>query len=89
MKFRPCIDVHCGLVKQIVGSTLNSTGESAAEENFVSSLPPRHFADMYRNDKLAGGHVIMLGGSGEEECMEALRAYPGGMQIGGRYLKRT
>lgn len=83
MKFRPCIDVHRGLVKQIVGSTLSATGDLAAEENFVSGNPPSFFADMYKRDGLRGGHVIMLGGGGEAECMAALRAYPGGLQIGG------
>jgi phosphoribosylformimino-5-aminoimidazole carboxamide ribotide isomerase len=83
MKFRPCIDVHCGLVKQIVGASLSATGEHAGEENFVSAMPPAHFAALYKRDKLFGGHVIMLGGGGQEQCLEALRAFPGGLQIGG------
>ena len=83
MKFRPCIDVHRGLVKQIVGSSLSGDGEQASSENFVSDFPPKHFAELYRRDGLTGGHLIMLGGGGENECLEALRAYPGGLQIGG------
>lgn len=80
-KFRPCIDLHEGKVKQIVGSTLSDTG--AARENFVSERPASWFAELYRRDSLTGGHVIMLGKGNEDSAREALAAYPGGMQIGG------
>jgi phosphoribosylformimino-5-aminoimidazole carboxamide ribotide isomerase len=82
VKFRPCIDLHQGKVKQIVGETLQPDG-SRIVENFVSEHTPGYYASMYREDGLQGGHVIMLGGGNEEAAAEALRAYPGGLQIGG------
>ena len=84
MKFRPCIDIHQGEVKQIVGSTL-SEGDSAGApiENFVSSKSAAEFAGMYREDRLTGGHVIMLGEGCEISAKAALQAYPNGLQIGG------
>jgi phosphoribosylformimino-5-aminoimidazole carboxamide ribotide isomerase len=82
MKFRPCIDLHSGKVKQIVGGTLRDDGNEAAE-NFVSELTAAHYAEMYRADGLTGGHVIMLGPGNRDAAMDALRAYPGGLQVGG------
>ncbi|QHW34255.1 phosphoribosylformimino-5-aminoimidazole carboxamide ribotide isomerase [Paenibacillus rhizovicinus] len=82
MKFRPCIDLHNGKVKQIVGETLGGS-DSQVVENFVSSHDSAYYADMFKRDKLTGGHVIMLGGGNEEAALAALRAYPGGLQIGG------
>ncbi|WP_028562543.1 phosphoribosylformimino-5-aminoimidazole carboxamide ribotide isomerase [Paenibacillus pinihumi] len=82
MKFRPCIDLHQGKVKQIVGETLNSDHHQVVE-NFVSDLSPAHYAAMFKADGLTGGHVIMLGGGNEEAAASALREYPGGLQIGG------
>jgi phosphoribosylformimino-5-aminoimidazole carboxamide ribotide isomerase len=80
--FRPCIDLHEGKVKQIVGGTL--TGAPAdLRTNFVSERPARWFAALYRRDNLAGGHIIMLGPGNEAAARDALRAYPGGMQVGG------
>jgi len=81
LNFRPCIDLHQGKVKQIVGETLN--GQRPVIENFVSDLSSAHYADMFRQDGLRGGHVIMLGGGNEEAAIQALQAYPGGLQIGG------
>ena len=78
--FRPCIDLHEGKVKQIVGGTL---GDSGLRTNFVSDRSASWFAELYRKDKLPGGHVIMLGPGNESEARAALAAYPGGMQIGG------
>ena len=78
--FRPCIDLHEGRVKQIVGGSLD-TGE--LRTNFVSEKPSAWFAELYRQDNLRGGHVIMLGAGNESAALEALRAYPGGLQIGG------
>ena len=78
--FRPCIDLHEGRVKQIVGGSLD-TGE--LRTNFVSEKPSAWFAELYRRDNLRGGHVIMLGAGNESAALEALRAYPGGLQIGG------
>lgn len=83
MKFRPCIDIHQGSVKQIVGSTLSEDDKGTPEENFVSSKSAGEFSAMYKRDELRGGHVIMLGGGCEDAAMEALQAYPGGLQIGG------
>lgn len=80
--FRPCIDLHNGKVKQIVGGTLGDSPEDP-RTNFVSEHPAAWFADMYRRDGLAGGHVIMLGPGNESEANAALRAFPGGLQVGG------
>ena len=54
MKFRPCIDIHNGKVKQIVGSSLQDEG-NAAKENFVSEYDGAAFARMrvYRVDILS------------------------------------
>ncbi|CAN7552109.1 phosphoribosylformimino-5-aminoimidazole carboxamide ribotide isomerase [Paenibacillus sp. LjRoot153] len=82
MKFRPCIDLHNGKVKQIVGETLGGEGQ-AVVENFVSSYDSTYYADMFKRDHLTGGHVIMLGDGNKEEAIKALAAYPGGLQIGG------
>ena len=80
-KFRPCIDLHDGQVKQIVGGTLRD--DASPVENFVSSRPPSWFASKYAADDLTGGHVIKLGPGNDDAAMEALAAFPGGMQIGG------
>ena len=80
--FRPCIDLHEGKVKQIVGGSLGG-GPAALRTNFVSERPARWFAELYRRDDLRGGHVIMLGPGNEAAAREALAAFPGGMQIGG------
>ena len=83
MIFRPCIDLHQGVVKQIVGATLRDDDPAALETNFRADRPPRWFAERYRADHLTGGHVIMLGPGNEKAAREALGAWPGGMQIGG------
>lgn len=80
MKFRPCIDIHEGKVKQIVGSSLTDAG---AVENFVSTYDADYYASIYREDSFPGGHVIMLGPGNREQAIKALKAYPGGMQVGG------
>lgn len=79
MKFRPCIDLHDGKVKQIVGETLNHN----LVENFVSSHTSSYYAELFKKDQLTGGHVIMLGPNNEAAAKEALQAYKGGLQIGG------
>ena len=81
-QFRPCIDLHNGQVKQIVGSTLQDTGAGPAT-NFVSSHTPGYYAELYRKMQLPGGHVIQLGKGNEAAAKEALAAWPGGMQLGG------
>jgi phosphoribosylformimino-5-aminoimidazole carboxamide ribotide isomerase len=84
--FRPCIDLHEGKVKQIVGGTLGesgSLGDSGLRTNFVSDRSAAWFAELYQQDDLRGGHVIMLGPDNEAEARAALAAFPGGMQVGG------
>jgi phosphoribosylformimino-5-aminoimidazole carboxamide ribotide isomerase len=78
--FRPCIDLHEGRVKQIVGGSLDT---HQLRTNFVSEKPSSWFAELYKADQLHGGHVIMLGSGNESAALEALRAYPGGLQLGG------
>lgn len=83
MKFRPCIDLHGGVVKQIVGSTLKDDDPEAVQTNFVAEKSPAWFAELYRSDNLTGGHIIMLGPGNKLAAEEALAAWPGGMQVGG------
>ncbi len=89
MKFRPCIDIHNGKVKQIVGGSLCDEGDKA-KTNFASDLDAAYYARMYQKDGLKGGHIILLNPSTSEyyeetkkQALSALKAYPGGMQIGG------
>jgi len=83
MKFRPCIDLHSGKVKQIVGSTLTDTHPESLKTNFTASQSPAWFAELYRKDGLRGGHIIMLGPGNENAAVEALESWPKGLQIGG------
>jgi phosphoribosylformimino-5-aminoimidazole carboxamide ribotide isomerase len=78
--FRPCIDLHEGKVKQIVGGTL---GDAGPRTNFVSDRSAAWFAELYKRDGLAGGHVIQLGPGNEPEARAALAAFPGGLHLGG------
>jgi phosphoribosylformimino-5-aminoimidazole carboxamide ribotide isomerase len=89
MEFRPCIDIHNGKVKQIVGSSLKDAG-STASENFVSGQDAAFYARLYQSQGLRGGHVILLNPPGSEyyeatkrQALAALAAYPGGLQVGG------
>ena len=89
MKFRPCIDIHNGKVKQLVGGSLKDEGNQA-QENFVSGKSAAEFAKLYQKDGLIGGHIILLNAVDSEyfemtkqQAVRALMAYPGGMQIGG------
>lgn len=82
LEFRPCIDLHDGKVKQIVGSTLGHAN-SEVVENFISDHDSSYFAHMFQQDGLTGGHVIMLGNGNEEAAISALKAYPNALQIGG------
>ena len=81
MRFRPCIDLHRGVVKQIVGSSLRDDAEPTT--NFEADKPAAYFADLYRRDGLYGGHVIMLGPDNEAAAAQALAAFPNGLQVGG------
>ena len=78
--FRPCIDLHQGQVKQIVGGTLT---ESGASTNFISNQSATYYADLYRQHQLSGGHIIALGPNNQQQVLAALAAYPKGMQFGG------
>lgn len=87
MRFRPCIDIHDGKIKQIVGSTLHDSG---AEENFTSENKAEYFASLYKSHSLYGGHIILLNKSGtseyeadKKEAREALCRFKNGLQIGG------
>lgn len=89
MEFRPCIDIHNGQVKQIVGSSLMDCGDRA-EENFVASKEAAYYAELYRKKGIKGGHIILLNPVSSPyyevtraQAMQALAAYPGGLQIGG------
>jgi phosphoribosylformimino-5-aminoimidazole carboxamide ribotide isomerase len=82
-EFRPCIDLHDGKVKQIVGSTLDVPGENSLQTNFVSAHAPEYYAALYRQDNLSGGHVIQLGSGNQQAALAALGAWPGGLQLGG------
>lgn len=89
MEFRPCIDIHNGRVKQIIGGSLRDQG-SFAKENFVAGQDAAFFAELYKKDGVRGGHVILLNppgsefyGQTKEQAKKALSAYPGGLQAGG------
>lgn len=89
MEFRPCIDIHNGSVKQIVGGSLKDQGDQALE-NFVSEQDATFYARFYRNAGIRGGHIILLNGvdsqyyeATRQQALRALRAFPGGLQVGG------
>ncbi|KAJ2704660.1 Enzyme that catalyzes the fourth step in the histidine pathway [Coemansia sp. IMI 203386] len=82
-RFRPCIDLHNGQVKQIVGGTLHDTDAGQLKTNFVSEHPPAYYAQLYKKHNLVGGHVIMLGPGNSEAAKQALSEWPGGLQVGG------
>lgn len=89
MEFRPCIDIHNGKVKQIVGGSLKDEG-NMADENFVSGQDAVFYANLYKKEGFRGGHIILLNARDSEyyeatkkQAMGALQAYPGGLQIGG------
>lgn len=89
MRFRPCIDIHNGSVKQIVGGSLKDEADSALD-NFVSNLGGDFYADLYKRKGLKGGHIIILNPEGSQyyeadvaQAKLALEAYSGGLQIGG------
>ena len=89
MKFRPCIDIHNGKVKQIVGGSLRDEGD-AAKENFVAEQNAGFYAAFYQKDGLKGGHIILLNPPSssyyeetKKQALLALQTYPGGLQLGG------
>lgn len=89
MEFRPCIDIHNGKVKQIVGSSLRDEGNQAID-NFVSEQDAPFYASMYKASGIRGGHIILLNAADstyyeatKQQALMALKAYPGGLQVGG------
>lgn len=84
MEFRPCIDIHQGKVKQIIGSTLNNENQKL-KVNFVAAKDAAYFAKLYKRDDLFGGHIIMLDNSEQtkKETFKALESFPDGLQVGG------
>ena len=89
MEFRPCIDIHNGKVKQIVGGSLKDQGDQA-RENFVSEQDAAFYAKLYQTNHLQGGHIILLNAADspyyeatKQQALAALQAYPGGLQVGG------
>lgn len=95
MRFRPCIDIHNGKVKQIVGGSLTDQGDQA-KENFIAIQDADYFAKLYQKDGLTGGHVIMLNAKTspyyEEtkmQAIKAMRAYPEGLQVGGGITEKN
>jgi phosphoribosylformimino-5-aminoimidazole carboxamide ribotide isomerase len=93
--FRPCIDLHQGVVKQIVGASLRDDDEakeralasssttSSLKTNFTSTLSPAHYANLYKSNSLTGGHVIKLGPGNEDAAGEAVTAWKDGLHVGG------
>lgn len=89
MEFRPCIDIHNGKVKQIVGGSLKDQGDFA-KENFVSEVDASFYANLYRQKECKGGHVILLNAKDspmyeatKQQAILALQSFPGGLQVGG------
>jgi phosphoribosylformimino-5-aminoimidazole carboxamide ribotide isomerase len=89
MEFRPCIDIHNGQVKQIVGGSLTDINDNA-KENFVATQDAAFFAKLYKEAGIKGGHIILLNPASseyyeatKEQAIQALREYPGGLQVGG------
>ncbi len=95
MEFRPCIDIHNGKIKQIVGSSLRDEGNQA-KENFVSGQDGAFYAEFYKKDNLKGGHIILLNSKDseyyektKEQALLALKTWPGGFQVGGGITAET
>ena len=89
MEFRPCIDIHNGKVKQIVGGSLHDEGNEA-RENYVAEQDAAFFARLYKQEEIRGGHIILLNPPDSQyyeatkaQALGALHAYPGGLQLGG------
>ncbi|KAJ1652234.1 Enzyme that catalyzes the fourth step in the histidine pathway [Dispira simplex] len=81
--FRPCIDLHQGQVKQIVGGSLQDLAPQALQTNFVSSQPASYYAKLYQTHQLTGAHLIKLGPGNDDAAQAALQAWPNGLQVGG------
>lgn len=81
--FKPCIDLHSGQVKQIVGASLSDKLPTNLKTNFVSEKPPSYYANLYKEHNIQGAHVIKLGPNNDDAAKEALGTWPGNLQIGG------
>ena len=81
-KFRPCIDLHQGVVKQIIGNSFTNS-RADLKTNFISDKSAESYARLYSKDGLMGGHLIMLGSGNKDVAVEAVKAFPGGLQVGG------
>jgi phosphoribosylformimino-5-aminoimidazole carboxamide ribotide isomerase len=88
-RFRPCIDLHAGSVKQIVGGTLSTTTPDVLKTNWTSEHPSAYYASLYKQHALAGAHVIMLGPGNDNAAKEALEAWKDGMQVGGGITEKN
>lgn len=88
-RFRPCIDLHAGSVKQIVGGTLSTTAPDVLKTNWTSEHPSAYYAALYKQNGLSGAHVIMLGPGNDDAAKEALGAWKAGMQVGGGITGRN
>ena len=89
MELRPCIDIHNGKVKQLVGGSIQDQGDSA-QENYISSQDAAWYARLFQEKGLKNGHVILLNSKDSayyeqtrQQALSALQAYPGGLQVGG------
>lgn len=88
-RFRPCIDLHHGKVKQIVGGSLRDAQDGKGDDeqtlttNFVAEHPPSYYAELYARHNLIGGHIIKLGAGNDEAAISALQAWPDRLHIGG------
>lgn len=87
-RFRPCIDLHAGSVKQIVGGTFTAQ-TSDLKTNFTSEHPSSYYAKLYRENELRGAHVVMLGPGNDEAAEEACKEWPGALQVGGGVTEKT
>jgi len=88
-RFRPCIDLHAGSVKQIVGGTLSTVLPDSLKTNWTSEHPSEYYANLYKQYGLTGAHVIMLGPGNDEAAKEALGAWSNGMQVGGGITEKN
>ncbi|GJJ12368.1 hypothetical protein Clacol_006609 [Clathrus columnatus] len=82
-RFRPCIDLHDGIVKQIVGGSLSDRNPASLKTNFVSSHSPAYYAHLFKKNNFTGGHIIKLGPGNDEAAKEALAEWPNGFHLGG------
>lgn len=82
-RFIGCIDLHNGEVKQIVGGTLTEDENDTPKTNFVSEQSSSYYAQLYKDNNVAGSHVIKLGPNNDTAALEALKAAPGFLQVGG------